>query len=78
MLEDGNQKQLKQLGFNRIRDPYRIGTEKAQNILQVVENNGWLPGKRGFQLILLRFPNASTTLDTRFASHKVAYSGLLC
>jgi hypothetical protein len=33
MLEDGNQKQLKPLGFNRIWDPYSIGTEKAQNIM---------------------------------------------
>jgi hypothetical protein len=40
----GNQKQLKQLGFNRILDPYSIGTEKAQNILQVAEKKGWLPG----------------------------------
>jgi hypothetical protein len=38
MLEDGNLKQLKHLGFNRILDPYGIGTEKAQNILQVAEN----------------------------------------
>jgi hypothetical protein len=37
MLECGSQKQLKQLGFNRIWDPYSIGTEKAQNILQVAE-----------------------------------------
>ena len=44
MLECGNQEQLKQLGFNRIWDPYSIGTEKAQNILQVAENKGWLPG----------------------------------
>ena len=44
MLEGGNQKQLKQLGFNRIWDPYSIGTEKAQNILQVAETKGWLPG----------------------------------
>jgi hypothetical protein len=29
----GNQKQMKQLGFNRILDPYSIGTENAQNIL---------------------------------------------
>ena len=28
-----NQKQIKQLGFNRIWDPYSIGTENAQNIL---------------------------------------------
>jgi hypothetical protein len=33
MLEDGNQEQLKQLGFNRILDPYSIGTENAQKIL---------------------------------------------
>ena len=44
MLECGNQKQLKQLGFSQIWDPYSIGTEKAQNILQVAENKGWLPG----------------------------------
>jgi hypothetical protein len=44
MLEDGNQKQLKQLGFKRIWNPYSIGTEKAQIILQVAENKGWLPG----------------------------------
>ena len=36
-LEGGNQKQKKQLAFNRIRDPNNIGTEKAQNILQVAE-----------------------------------------
>jgi hypothetical protein len=44
MLEGGNLKQLKQLGFNRILDPYSIGAEKAQNILQVAENKGWIPG----------------------------------
>ena len=49
MLEDGNQKQLKQLGLNRIRDPYSIGTEKAQNILQVAENKGWLPKNADFE-----------------------------
>jgi hypothetical protein len=29
----GNQKKIKRLGFNRILDPYSIGTENAQNIL---------------------------------------------
>ena len=49
MLECGNQKQLKPLGFNRILDPYSIGTEKAQNILQVAENKGWLPTLDAFR-----------------------------
>jgi hypothetical protein len=40
----GNQKQLRQLAFNRIWDPYSIGTEDAQNILYVAETKGWLPG----------------------------------
>jgi hypothetical protein len=44
MLGDGNQEQIKHFGFNRIWDPYSIGTEKAQNTLQVAENKGWLPG----------------------------------
>jgi hypothetical protein len=47
MLEDGNQKQLKRLGFNRIWDPCSIGTENAQNTLQVVEKK--LVLRHGFE-----------------------------
>jgi hypothetical protein len=53
MLEDGNQKQLKQFGFNRIWDPYSIGTEKAQNTPQVAENKGWLPFVDAFRTFCL-------------------------
>jgi hypothetical protein len=49
LLDDGNQEQLRQLAFNRIRDSYSIGTEEAQNILQVVETKGWLPSLDTFR-----------------------------
>jgi hypothetical protein len=52
MLGSGIQKELKQLttlkNVDETGDSYSTGTEIAPEILQVVENKGWLPG-RGFE-----------------------------